>query len=54
MVFGDDDENGDACSYIVNKVTGEYTSVKDDGVNYILGLHIAPKHGAGFTRPEAR
>ena len=52
VVFGDDDENGDGGNYIVNKFTGEYTSVKDDGLNYILGLHIAPKHEAGFTRPE--
>ena len=54
VVFGDDDENGGTCSYIVNKVTGECTSVKDDGVNYLLGLYIAPKHEAGFVRPEAR
>ena len=52
VVFGDDDGNGDGGNYIVNKFTGEYTSVKDDGLNYILGLHIAPKHAAGFTRPE--
>ena len=54
VVFGDDDDEGGTCSYIVNKVTGEYTSVKDDGVNYFLGLYIAPKHEAGFVRPEAR
>ena len=54
VVFGDDDENGGTCSYIVNKVTGECTSVKDDGVNYLLGFYIAPKHEAGFARPEAR
>ena len=52
VVFGDDDENGDGGNYIVNKVTGEYTSVKDDGLNYILGVYVAPKHEAGFTRPE--
>ena len=54
VVFGDDDDEGGTCSYIVNKVTGEYTSVKDDGVNSFLGLYIAPKHEAGFVRPEAR
>ena len=54
VVFGDDDESGDGGNYIVNKLTGEYTSVRDDGLNYILGLHIAPKHEAGFARPEAQ
>ena len=31
VVFGDGDD-GDG-NYIVNKITGELTSVKDDGVN---------------------
>ena len=53
-ILDNEDENGDGGNYIVNKFMGEYTSVKDDGLNYILGLHIAPKHEAGFTRPEAR
>ena len=48
VVFGDGE---DAESYIVNKVTGERTAVKDDGVNYLLGLHIAPRSESGFVRP---
>ena len=51
VVFGGGDD-GDG-SYIVNKITGEVTSVKDDGVNYLLGLYIAPAHESGFARPEA-
>ena len=51
VVFGGGDD-GDS-SYIVNKITGEVTSVKDDGVNYLLGLYIAPVHESGFARPEA-
>ena len=50
VVFGDGDGD-DAESYIVNKVTGERTAVKDDGVNYLLGLHIAPRSESGFVRP---
>ena len=49
VVFGDG-ENGSE-SYIVNKFTGECTAVKDDGVNYLLGLHIAPRSESGFVRP---
>ena len=51
VFFGDEDENSDGGNYILNKFAGEYTSVKDDGVNYLLGLYIAPEHEAGFTRP---
>ena len=51
VVFGGGDD-GDG-NYIVNKVTGEMTSVKDDGVNYLLGFYIAPVHESGFARPEA-
>ena len=54
VVFGDNDESGETLNYIVNKTTGDYTAVKDDGINYILGLHIAPKHATGFTRREAQ
>ena len=47
VVFGDgDDESG---NYIVNKITGERTTIKDDGVNYLLGLYIAPVHESGFS-----
>ena len=51
VVFGGGDD-GDG-NYIVNKVTGETTAVKDDGVNYLLGLYIAPVQESGFARPEA-
>ena len=51
VVFGGGDD-GDG-NYIVNKVTGETTSVKDDGVNYLLGFYIAPVQESGFARPEA-
>ena len=52
VVFGDEDD-GDG-NYIVNKITGEITSVKDDGVHYLLGLYIAPRSNAGFARPDHR
>ena len=49
VVFGDGD--GDEVeSYIWNKVTGERTAVMDDGVNYVLGLHVAPRSEACFVR----
>ena len=50
VVFGDGEDGSN--NYIVNKVTGEQTAVKDDGINYILGLHIAPRSEAGLARPE--
>ena len=49
VVFGDGEDGSE--SYIVNKFTGECTAVKDDGVNYLLGLHIAPRSESGFVRP---
>ena len=48
VVFGDGSDGN-----IINKVTGETTVVKDDGVNYLLGLFIAPVQESGFARPEA-
>ena len=51
VVFGDGEDGSG--NYIVNKTTGETTAVKDDGVNYLLGLFIAPMQAAGFARPEA-
>ena len=51
VIFGD---AADGCAhYIVNKVTGEMTAVRDDGINYLLGLYIAPLQESGFARPEA-
>ena len=40
VVFG----GGGGCSqnYIMNKVMGEYTSVNDDGVNYLMRMWIIP------------
>ena len=49
VVFGDGDGD-EAESYIWNKVTGERTAVIDDGVNCLLGLHVAPKSEACFVR----
>ena len=49
VVFGDGDCGAD--HYIYNKVTGETNLVKDDGVNYLMSLHIAPRAEAGFGRP---
>ena len=51
VVFGGGDGGND--NYIVNKVTGETTAVKDDGVNCLLGFFIAPMQESGFARPEA-
>ena len=50
VVFGDGDD-GDG-NYIVNNIAGELMSVKDDGVNYLLGLYLAPRSEAGFARPD--
>ena len=51
VVFGD---GNDGCgNYIVNKITGEMTAVRDDGMNYLLGLYIAPVQESGFALPEA-
>ena len=49
MVFGDG--SGSPENYVYNKITGETNLVKDDGVNYLIGLHIAPRAEAGFGRP---
>ena len=51
FVFGDGDDGRG--NYILNKSTGETTAVKDDGVNYQLGLYIAPMQESGFAWPEA-
>ena len=51
VVFGDGDDGSG--NYIVNKSTRETTAVKDDGVNCLLGLYIAPMQESGFAWPEA-
>ena len=50
VVLGDSEDGSQ--NYIVNRITGEPTAVKDVGINYILGLHIAPRDAAGFARLE--
>ena len=50
VVFGDGEDGSQ--NYIVNNVTGEQTTVKDNGINYFLELHIAPRSEVGFARPE--
>ena len=41
MVFGDGD---DGCQhYVMNKINGEVNAVGDDGINYLMRLHIAPQ-----------
>ena len=50
VVFGDGKDGSQ--NYIVNKVTREQTAVKDDGINYVLRLYIAPRSDAGFAWPE--
>ena len=50
VVVFDDGENG--CShYVLNKTTGECTAVRDDGTNYLMGMYVIPRCGAGFARP---
>ena len=39
---------------IINKVTGELTSVRKYSTNYSLGLYIVPRHVAGFALPDAK
>ena len=50
VVFGDGD---DGCNhYVYNKIIGDCIGVKDDGTNYLMGMHIVPRGEAGFARPE--
>ena len=46
------DGGGGSQNYIVNSITGELMAVKDNGINYFLVLHIAPRSETGFARPE--
>ena len=47
-----DGENGDE-HYVVNRITGEINEVKDDGVNYLMGMYVIPKEAMAmhFARP---
>ena len=41
VVFGDGE---DGCQhYVMNKIIGEFNAVGDDGINYLMRLHIAPQ-----------
>ena len=51
VVFGGGEDGTE--NYVYNKITGNMTPVKDDGVNYVMGMHIVPKKEAGFGRPAA-
>ena len=46
VVFGDGE---DGCQhYVMNKATGEVNAVGDDGINYLMRLHIAPQPMSPF------
>ena len=51
VVLGYGNEGGE--HYIYNKATGESNAIKDDGVNYVMGVYIASRAGSGFARPAA-
>ena len=51
VVFGAG-ENGDQ-NYVLNKFTGDCSMVKDDGLNYLMGMYIVTRSEAGFARPVA-
>ena len=50
VIFGGG-ENGDE-HFVVNRITGEINEVKDDGVNYLMGMYVIPKSAiaADFAR----
>ena len=50
VVFGDGEDGSQ--NYIMNKVTGEFTSVNDDGTNYLMGMWIIPPSEA--AQPSGR
>ena len=37
----------------LNKVTGEVNAMRDDGINYLMGMYIVPPDEAGFGRQAA-
>ena len=49
VVFGDGDDGHS--HYVYHKLSGECIGVRDDGVNYLMGMHIVPRDEAGFARP---
>ena len=51
VVFGDGE---DGCNhYVLNKFSGEINRVNDDGINYLMKLHIAPRAASPFGGPAA-
>ena len=40
VVFGDGP--GGEQHYVLNRVTGEMNMIRDDGINYIMGLYVMP------------
>ena len=51
VVFGDGE---DGCNhYVLNKFSGEVNRVNDDGINYLMKLHIAPRAASPFGGPAA-
>ena len=51
VVFGDGE---DGCNhYVLNKFLGEINRVNDDGINYLMKLHIAPRAASPFGGPAA-
>ena len=48
VVFGGGEEGSD--NYIMNKITGEYTAVTDDGINYLMGMWVIPPGEQPFHR----
>ena len=51
VVFGDGE---DGCQhYILNKITGEVNNVADDGINYLIRMHVVPPTVSLFGGPVA-
>ena len=51
VVFGD---GNDGCQhYVLNKTTGEINSVSDDGINYLMRLHVVLQAVSPFGGPVA-
>ena len=51
VVVGDGE---DGCQhYVLNKTTGEINSVADDGINYLMRLHVVPQAVSPFGGPVA-
>ena len=51
VVFGDGDDGSQ--HYILNKATGEVNNVADDGINYLMRLHVVPPTESPFGGPVA-